>query len=113
VSPHVKTSRWGNRYVSLQTHVSISVNYRPIMFINNPSFYCIKTSITTDQLTNHGTWCVFHSYISLQYTDYTDRPSFVYWTFVCLSRINTLTLNDLVERVSNYNGLDDCSVFTG
>jgi len=44
-------------------------------------------------------------------------PSFVYWTFVydtycpCLSRINTLTLSDMVQRVSNYS--IDCLVFTG
>jgi len=30
-----------------------------------------------------------------------------------LSRTNTLTLNDTVERVSNYTGLEDRSVFTG
>ena len=40
--------------------------------------------------------------------------AFVYYNYCPgLSRINTLTLNDTVERVSNYTGLDDCSVFTG
>jgi len=46
------------------------------MFINYPSFYCIKTNITPDQLTNHATWCDFHNLISLQYIDYTDHLLF-------------------------------------
>jgi len=44
-----------------QKHMSISVNYRPLMFINYPYLNCIKTTMTTDQLTNHGTWCGFHN----------------------------------------------------
>jgi len=43
------------------SHVSISVNNEPLMFINYPSFYCIKTNISPDQLTNHATWCDFHN----------------------------------------------------
>ena len=35
------------------------------------------------------------------------------WHLCLLSRTNTLTLNDMVERVSNYTGLDECSVCTG
>jgi len=55
--------------------MQISVNYGSLMFINNPSFYCIKTNITPSGPINES--CDFHNlYFTVHW------PSFVYWTFV-------------------------------
>ena len=95
----------------------ISVNYGPLMFINYHSFYCIKTNITPDQLMNHATctWSDIHNLISLQYSDYTDHLLFIghlFMTPMPFEQNKHLTLIGTVERVSNYTGLHDCSVFS-
>ena len=108
-------------HASISTCMPISVNYWRLMLINVYKLPLILLcNITPDQLRIIGHGVVFTT--NYRYSTPTiltvfcilGHKALVFDTYCpCLSRINTLTLNDTVERVSNYTGLDDCSVFTG